>query len=1263
MASKIKGGESLKNNLEGLDLEDREALIAEIESKGIECPDILSEYAEKIRALKSGLKGDRLKGETQKIMSHFFQTIELASTNQSENVRVEGEPETAAEVAEQAIEKIDEVVDNLEGLNSEEELAAGKAAVVAKEEITTTKDQVTEGAIDEATQEKAEERPAEDQRSLNYITYAIERNTEGFADLKIKYLQQVSELSDTLTGGKLNQALNKIFEACEKETEAQMEPKQIDAKNIDITKHAISDEAQEYPKIVEKYHKQVDNLIGIVDGKILKDGLREILGFCREEISAGGIAETPEESNEKASLLAKAAEELDQLSAELNADDYGENAEAAAELITAKIAEIEKLDQNLTISELNQKIAKINEGLDQQLTKLSKESPSEEMENKDREIDLENRRGEIKRIKDHLAGLGEDYNHFKVKYGALLDALNLKLSDEDFWRESDKIVHDFNAEVNEFDAQEEQGEPKVTGLDSARKDYFDAFNERGKRVGSKMRHLGVSSVKKKAQEDFEAIKEIYNEAKAHEIQDQLEKKKAEILDRGSIDPVELHRELAEFYVQLLQEEENKIDDLVSNMDRKLATEISDWWKKTGKKRLVLGVGMFVGVTALTGGLALPFGLALPVVGATVIPGVSLGAAGGGIAAGLMAARTPMATAGGFDIANTMIGKHTKWGGEKGLVDDMKNIGFQRKGNITGDDVSYWKEELQKEEYTTEQLGGLRNLSVEKGVGIKDAARFGTKQQALVEVIQQEYYRREKIKYQERLAIETKNENGLSEEELRAEQKEAFFEAEKQATDKLTKEQDKVRINTMKRHGAAAVLGIAMGALSLNRAVDAVKHVGNVNDVAQGATEAGGAESGEYENLWDKHLKYNTESASSVAEAGEATSEHDISPETQPSAIPPEQAGSADVAESGAQGATEVVVEKGDNVWNLTKHQLAQRFSGWSDFSEEQQTYFIDYFKDKIVADPSAFGIEGNVDNLTVSSKVNFGDLFNADNINQAAEQSSNLSPEQIANISDNNEAIATAAREGIQITTPNVDSVAAEVRQYGTDWIDKSGEIHDWAYNGDPVEVVDINGQEVLRLVDNPDTVIDELTKVVNHDGSFYGQTAEAATEIAPDNLAEFLAGQESYSAELLEQVANDPDRLNELINSIFEGDKATQLEFLHDFDAEQFSMDNNKAEVFLKTLERMPNVDLADINSIDNLEGYLGRFDALAESDVLPGKEWAPCLLEDAQGNEFYRLVHLTDKKFGQNLFTMSDTLGNTENLKEKALKLLLKIVTKNPQ
>ena len=59
---------------------------------------------------------------------------------------------------------------------------------------------------------------------------------------------------------------------------------------------------------------------------------------------------------------------------------------------------------------------------------------------------------------------------------------------------------------------------------------------------------------------------------------------------------------------------------------------------------------------------------------------------------------------------------------------------------------------------------------------------------------------------------------------------------------------------------------------------------------------------------------------------------------------------------------------------MLENQLEKHLPDFSNMGEAQKTYLIDYFKDKVVANPSDFGLE-DADVLKEGRQINFSSLF------------------------------------------------------------------------------------------------------------------------------------------------------------------------------------------------------------------------------------------------------------------------------------------------
>lgn len=122
----------------------------------------------------------------------------------------------------------------------------------------------------------------------------------------------------------------------------------------------------------------------------------------------------------------------------------------------------------------------------------------------------------------------------------------------------------------------------------------------------------------------------------------------------------------------------------------------------------------------------------------------------------------------------------------------------------------------------------------------------------------------------------------------------------------------------------------------------------------------------------------------------------------------------------------VKVEKGDSVWKIIERQLATRYGEkFSGLDESKKTYIIDALKDKIVADPSKFGLE-NPDNLKVGQKIKIGELLGTEKDTGAIfEKAGALGASDLENIKKNNMILREWVRThpGESLTSEKVNEI------------------------------------------------------------------------------------------------------------------------------------------------------------------------------------------------------------------------------------------------
>lgn len=112
------------------------------------------------------------------------------------------------------------------------------------------------------------------------------------------------------------------------------------------------------------------------------------------------------------------------------------------------------------------------------------------------------------------------------------------------------------------------------------------------------------------------------------------------------------------------------------------------------------------------------------------------------------------------------------------------------------------------------------------------------------------------------------------------------------------------------------------------------------------------------------------------------------------------------------------VEAGDSVWKIAAGVVAEKFP---ELSAEQQTYVTDAIKDRVVAYPESFGIEGSdASNLATGERIDFGGILNDEEfMNKTLVSAQNLNPSEIGNIQNYDNRLAPE-------TEPSTEAPATE---------------------------------------------------------------------------------------------------------------------------------------------------------------------------------------------------------------------------------------------
>ncbi len=578
---------------------------------------------------------------------------------------------------------------------------------------------------------------------------------------------------------------------------------------------------------------------------------------------------------------------------------------------------------------------------------------------------------------------------------------------------------------------------------------------------------------------------------------------------------------------------------------------------------------------------------------------ALGAVTGGM--GFLAAKVGLSSVGSYMTAESFLDRHTELG-QKGLIDQLKNTGFKRgeKAKITEKDKDEMIKQLMADKYSVKDLeqewARLRVLSLDKNKGIKEAGRFDAEQVLLVEAVQEVYYHK---KAQELAAEMAAGENP---EVAKAVSLASFLNSEKNATEMATSEQDKSRKHAIARHGLAALVGVSVGLFASERVLDAI----------------------------------------------------DPAPAEVP--LPVEEIPILETPDG--------LISQGDTVWFMVASHLAKVVPDWDTLNEAQQTRYIDFFENQIVDDPKSFGLT-DPDHLQAGTKIHWGGLFADKNLDEGMKFVKTLTQDQMANIEANNDILQEAAKNGVEITSKNVDEVISGIKANGLEqYLAEHGHA--------TAQAVAENAQDIATGVE-----AESAADIAG--GTEAGELADTATEAAGETVDSpavesleqsvsdgkvegFLTGARAYTGDIYESIQSyaetDPEHAHEqmsaLINKVFESSPQVQQDFLHDLSPEDFTPDNNKAEVFLKLLQEQ-KVRLPDINSLDQLQKSIDAFDNLANSTALPGKEFVPRILKIDDANES---VYVFAKKVGGKVFGLFgepkyliDYSGKTLSVTEKVM------------
>lgn len=798
--------------------------------------------------------------------------------------------------------------------------------------------------------------------------------------------------------------------------------------------------------------------------------------------------------------------------------------------------------------------------------------------------------------------------------------------------------------------QKEERDNSVEGLEKAlgeaRQAYMDAIKDRRKAFNFKARKFGVGPVKEKYETEFKKLKDDYMETvqalhrkKLWDIKEKI----AEESKRG-----EVGENLFKEYLALLEAEEAAKDGIATSSEKNALLKFQEWWKRTSKARMVAGLAM--GAT----GLALTF------------TGVGAAAGAGLFGTGFALARGTMSGAGTYMFTEGIIDRKSKSLGQKGLIDevvagnkdDMDKKGIFKKKAKDAESIEKIVEDAEKgknifEEYSldqiSEEIARLRALSLDKGVSLAEAGRYGKSQEKLINLL---------VKAQHAKLKEAIH-RSLSESEDDKEEKakrvagalSGIIDNESTwAEHKVSNEADRNRLKAMKRHGIAAAVGIGIGAFTGSRLAERLAQ-GSEDTASQNAEKVkhlfktifGGEDKtivpegpitpSAPESVSDHAKHVNKDSWGDIKRTFGWGKEQEIPDDNltgtevpkPPMAEMPshEIAGGeaipdvASVPEAVAVDSVEKV-SRGDSIWALAKRQLIKRIGQeqWDGLDEAKRTYLIDSVENKVVADPGAFGIDGNPNNLGINQEIDFSKIFEDKSfLGNIQEGANSLSAEQSANILANNEALEKAAGAGIKITTDNVDDIAHEIRQHGVDFISKDGQIHEWTMDG---QAVVQQGDHFVVAETGQSISAENLQGVVSRSGEnaeqFLGKQAEVAVQ-------KYLSAEGGTFSGEMYNVAKETGKLNDVFEKILKNgsDKDIETFITQHFGVKEFSPSKTKVflSIFSNTEDIKPDL-LNHSGDVGRLDEWVARFDQdTADSfsklkEATDGGEWAPARIKD---------------------------------------------------
>ena len=368
----------------------------------------------------------------------------------------------------------------------------------------------------------------------------------------------------------------------------------------------------------------------------------------------------------------------------------------------------------------------------------------------------------------------------------------------------------------------------------------------------------------------------------------------------------------------------------------------------------------------------------------------------------------------------------------------------------------------------------------------------------------------------------------------------------------------------------------------------------------------------------------------------------------------------------------VTVEKGDTVWKLTEEQLKERMKGnWDDLGRAEKDYMIDLYKDKVVADPSLIGIEGdNASALQIGDELNFSKAFSDPNeMTMAMVKAKGLDAEEIGNIMNNREIIGDVMNQKLESVSGDKLIKAMNImgKNPGAGFVQE--------FNERATEIVgdNITPEQTQTILSNPDVfskIMDAGNDLEDVDNNTLGEALRLFndTESVGNNFVKEITEMDSPLAEEFSERAKDvwgniKDKFGDIYHPEHDDSGIANI-----YDTDPLAIQTEEAlENSQNLIKQGQNIQGLIGNSdswiqrnILGIEGRIGRLNGLFKESVNDYEGFVNkynSLLKDGQnyGKTWFELTG--DKGLLRNYF-QSDYLKNNEIKIEKNIKNLAKII-----